>query len=84
MAAYFNSTGNSGLAKGGSGDVLTGIITAFCAQGYKPEEAAILGVYTHGLAADFAAKALSKESMIASDLIHFLSQAFQQLNEWKE
>jgi ADP-dependent NAD(P)H-hydrate dehydratase / NAD(P)H-hydrate epimerase len=82
--AFFNSTGNSGMAKGGSGDVLTGIITAFCAQGYTPANAAILGVYIHGLAADYAAKALSKEAMVASDIITFLSQAFLQLNDSKE
>ncbi len=81
---YFNATGTSGMAKGGSGDVLTGIITAFCAQGYTSAEAAIMGVYVHGLAADFAAKTLSKEAMMASDIITFLSQAFQQLNSWRE
>lgn len=81
---YFNATGNSGMAKGGSGDVLTGIITAFCAQGYAATEAAIMGVYVHGLAADYAAQALSKEVMMASDIITFLSQAFQQVNNWRE
>ena len=74
---YFNSTGNSGMAKGGSGDVLTGIITALLAQGYPPEQAAIFGVYIHGLSGDLAAEVLSKESMMASDLIMFLSQAFK-------
>lgn len=74
--AYFNSTGNAGMAKGGSGDVLTGIITALLAQNYEPEHAAILGVYLHGLAGDFAAAALSKEAVLARDIITFLSQAF--------
>ena len=82
--AYFNSTGNPGMAKGGSGDVLTGIIAALLAQGYSSEKAAILGVYLHGLAGDFAAEALSKEAMIASDIVTFLSQAFLQLSRWKE
>lgn len=77
---FFNSTGNAGMATGGSGDVLTGIISALVAQNYSSEHAAILGVYLHGLAGDFAANALSQESMIASDIITFLSQAFLQLN----
>lgn len=83
-ALFFNTTGNAGMAKGGSGDVLTGIITALCCQQYKPEEAAILGVYLHGLAGDLAAAALSQEAMTAKDIITFLSQGFQQLNDWKK
>jgi NAD(P)H-hydrate epimerase len=77
--SFFNSTGNAGMAKGGNGDVLTGIITAFCAQGYSPVEAAILGVYLHGLAGDLCASALSMEAMIATDIIKFLPQAFRGL-----
>src|SRR5579871_3887695 len=73
---YFNSTGNAGMAKGGSGDALTGIITSFLAQHYSPENAAILGVYIHGLAGDLAAKKRSKESMLASELINNLGDAF--------
>ncbi|MBD99670.1 MAG: bifunctional ADP-dependent NAD(P)H-hydrate dehydratase/NAD(P)H-hydrate epimerase [Verrucomicrobia bacterium] len=73
---YFNSTGNAGMATAGSGDVLTGILTALLAQGYSSKNAAILGVYLHGLAGDFAAKALGMESMIASDIIEALPQAF--------
>lgn len=73
---FFNASGNAGMAKGGSGDVLTGIITALVAQGYSPQEAAILGVYLHGLAGDLAAEGLSKEAMTATDLITFLSPAF--------
>jgi ADP-dependent NAD(P)H-hydrate dehydratase / NAD(P)H-hydrate epimerase len=76
---YFNSTGNAGMAKGGSGDVLTGLISALVAQHYTPLTAAILGVYLHGLSGDLAAKALSMESMLASDLIHHISEAFLQL-----
>lgn len=75
---YFNTTGNAGMAKGGSGDVLTGIITALMAQNYSSEHAALLGVYLHGLAGDFAAHALSQESMTATDIITFLSQSFLQ------
>jgi NAD(P)H-hydrate epimerase len=78
---YFNTTGNAGMAKGGSGDVLTGIITGLCAQGYKPEQAGLLGVYLHGLAGDYAAAELSQEAMTAKDLIQFLSKAFLKLNE---
>jgi NAD(P)H-hydrate epimerase len=73
---YFNSTGNPGMAKGGSGDVLTGVLTALLSQGYSPGEAAILGVYLHGLAGDLAADALSRESMLASDLTDHLGKAF--------
>ena len=75
---YFNSTGNAGLAKGGTGDVLTGIITALVAQGYPPLSAAILGVYLHGLAGDFAAHEKSKEAMTAGDVIEHLPDAFLQ------
>jgi ADP-dependent NAD(P)H-hydrate dehydratase / NAD(P)H-hydrate epimerase len=75
----FNSTGNAGMAKGGSGDVLTGIITALLAQGYEPAHASVLGVYLHGYAGDMAARALSKEAMVATDLIAGLSQSFLQL-----
>ena len=71
------------MAKGGSGDVLTGIITALCAQNYSPGEAALLGVYLHGLAGDLAAAALSKEAMTARDLITFLSQAFLEMEKNK-
>ncbi|HJW15654.1 MAG TPA: NAD(P)H-hydrate dehydratase [Flavisolibacter sp.] len=76
---FFNSTGNAGMAKGGSGDVLTGILTALKAQGYESEQAAILGVYIHGLAGDLAASKLSMESMLASDIIEALSIAFPQI-----
>jgi ADP-dependent NAD(P)H-hydrate dehydratase / NAD(P)H-hydrate epimerase len=77
---FFNSTGNAGMAKGGSGDVLTGIITAFVAQNYSPENAAMLGVYIHGLAGDLGANALGQQSLVAGDIITFLSQAFLSLS----
>jgi NAD(P)H-hydrate epimerase len=77
---FFNTTGNAGLAKGGSGDILTGIITALLAQKYEPLHAAFLGVYIHGLAADLALEQQSMESMIASDVIKYLGIAFNSLH----
>jgi len=77
--SYFNSTGNPGMAKGGSGDVLTGILTALLGQSYSPGEAALLGVYLHGLAGDLAAAAHSQESMLPSDLTDQLGKAFRQI-----
>lgn len=76
---YFNNTGNAGMATAGSGDVLTGMITGLLAQGYSSEDAAILGVYLHGLAGDIAAKEFSQEAMLAGDLIDNIGQAFKQL-----
>lgn len=69
---YFNSTGNSGMAKGGSGDVLTGYITGLVARGYSTEDAAILGVYNHGLAGDITAGHFGIEGMNSRDIIDFL------------
>lgn len=77
---YFNSTGNPGMATGGSGDVLTGILTAFLTQGYKPLEAALLGVYLHGLAGDLAAEEHGFVSMIAGDIIDYLGKAFRKIS----
>ncbi len=77
----FNSTGNSGMATAGSGDVLTGIITALLARGYKKEDACRVGMYLHGLAGNIAAKELGKESLIASDIITYLPKAFLMLSE---
>lgn len=74
--AFFNSTGNAGMATAGSGDVLTGILTGLLAQGYNSIEAAILGVYLHGLAGDFAAKEFSMEALIAGDIIVNLGRVF--------
>jgi len=79
--SLFNSTGNPGMATGGSGDVLTGILTALLAQQYPPGQAALLGVYLHGLAGDFAAAALSEEAMIAGDISQQLGKAFRQLQK---
>ena len=77
---FENTTGNSGLAKGGSGDALTGIITSFLAQGYTTLEAAKLGVYLHGLAADITLQTQSEESMLITDVIENLGLAFKYLN----
>lgn len=74
-----NSTGNAGLAKGGSGDALTGMITAFLAQGYSPFDAAKIGVYLHGLAADLALRNQSMESMLISDVIDCIGPGFKKL-----
>ena len=75
----FNSTGNAGMATAGSGDVLTGIITALLARGYQQREACLVGMYLHGLAGDIAAKHLGQESLIASDIIQYLPAAFERL-----
>ena len=77
----FNPTGNAGMATAGSGDVLTGIITALLARGYEPKAACIVGVYLHGLAGDLAARDLGEESLIAEDIIRYLSRAFKRLKE---
>lgn len=69
---HFNSTGNPGMATGGTGDVLTGIITSLLAQKYSPADAAILGVYQHGLAGDRAAAARGQTALIASDVVEHL------------
>jgi ADP-dependent NAD(P)H-hydrate dehydratase / NAD(P)H-hydrate epimerase len=76
----FNTSGNAGMAKAGSGDTLTGIITALLAQSYAPANAASLGVYLHGYAGDIAAGLFSEEAMLPSDLIHCLGKVFL---EWK-
>lgn len=76
-AAYYNETGNAGMATAGSGDVLTGIITGLLAQGYEPEDACKFGVYLHGLAGDLAAEDISQEALIASDIYKYLGKAFQ-------
>ena len=74
---FENPTGNPGMATGGSGDVLTGVIAALCAQGLAPLDAARGGAYVHGLAGDLAAEQLGQLSMIASDLLDFLPAAFE-------
>lgn len=77
---FYNITGNSGLAKGGSGDILTGIITSFLAQHYSEKEAAILGVWFHGRAAEFASEKHSKESVLPTNIIDEFGTVFKELN----
>lgn len=78
-SVIFNSTGNGGMATAGSGDVLTGIIVGLMARGYTTAEAALVGMYLHGLAGDIAADGMGMESLIASDIINALPKAFKQL-----
>ena len=73
---YLNPTGNHGMATGGSGDVLSGIIGSFLAQGMDVVDAAVAGVFIHGLAGDFAADNLTPRSLIASDMIDALPDVF--------
>lgn len=76
---YINSTGNSGMATGGSGDVLTGLICGLISQGYSNIDAALIGVFLHGLSGDFALLDNAQETLIASDIINNLSKAFKDL-----
>ena len=72
---YVNETGNSALAKAGTGDILTGMISGLCAQGMKPYNAAVLGVYLHGKAGEIASGMLSEYSVLASDLLKYIPLA---------
>ena len=78
---YENTTGNAALATAGSGDVLTGIITSLLAQSYEPIDAAIIGVYLHGLTADIALPETGYQSFIASDIILNIGKAFLSLEK---
>ena len=78
---FFNPTGNPGMATGGSGDVLTGILLALVAQGYSREEACKLGVYIHGLAGDIAAEEMTETGMISSDIINALPNAWKKIRQ---
>jgi NAD(P)H-hydrate epimerase len=73
---HFNSTGNAGMATGGSGDVLCGMILSLLAQGHPPCEAAVTATFLHGLAGDLAAQQHSQESLIASDIINYIGKTF--------
>ncbi|UYQ94291.1 NAD(P)H-hydrate dehydratase [Chitinophaga horti] len=79
-AVYFNTTGNPGMATGGSGDVLTGILTSLLAQGYSPKAAIVFGVWLHGSAGDQAAARLSEEALLPEDIIDSLGQVFIRLS----
>lgn len=74
---YFNATGNHGMAKGGSGDVLTGLLTGLLAQGYPVKEAAILGAWLHGKAGDIAAGRYTANGMTAGNIIECLPAAWE-------
>jgi hydroxyethylthiazole kinase-like uncharacterized protein yjeF len=76
---YFNSTGNPGMAKGGSGDALTGMILGFLSQGYSAEHASVISVYLHGLAGDLASIEKTETSLLASDLIEHIPHAISQI-----
>jgi hydroxyethylthiazole kinase-like uncharacterized protein yjeF len=78
---YYNSTGNPGMATAGSGDVLTGIILSLLSQGYAPGEASVLGVFIHGMAGDLAVSEQSPESLIASDIINNIGNAFNKIKK---
>ncbi len=79
--SYFNTTGNPGMARGGSGDVLTGVLTALLAQGYTLRDTCLLGVFVHGYAGDLARREKGETGMIATDICEALPVAFQLLQE---
>ncbi len=79
-SVLFNSSGNPGMATGGSGDVLTGVITALRAQGYNPQAACVLGVYVHGLAGDIAASVHGQEGMKAGDIVENLGGTWRMVS----
>jgi NAD(P)H-hydrate epimerase len=76
---FVNRTGNPGMATGGAGDVLTGVIAAIIAQGLPPFEAAVLGVHAHGLAGDIARSHSGEVGLIAGDIVDALADAFEAL-----
>ena len=78
---YINTTGNPGMATGGSGDVLTGVIASFLAQGMNPQTAACAGVYVHGYAGDLVAKNYGEDGLIAGDLPLAIALAIKELSE---
>ncbi|MEP7143609.1 MAG: NAD(P)H-hydrate dehydratase [Ferruginibacter sp.] len=77
--AFFNTTGNAGMATAGSGDVLTGMLTSLLAQGYSQKNTCLLGVYLHGMAGDIAAEKMSQEAMIAGDIIDCIGEAYKKI-----
>jgi hydroxyethylthiazole kinase-like uncharacterized protein yjeF len=82
-SCFFNSTGNPGMATAGCGDVLTGMILSLLAQGYSPNEAAILGTFIHGLAGDFAAAENGQQALIASDIVKNIGYAFKKIESYE-
>jgi NAD(P)H-hydrate epimerase len=81
---FVNPTGNPGMATGGSGDVLSGMIASLLMQLRDPLQAAIAAVYVHGLSGDLAAQKLSEKALVAGDLIRFLPQALKMLQDKAE
>jgi NAD(P)H-hydrate epimerase len=81
---FFNSTGNPGMATGGSGDVLTGILLGLKAQGYSSLEACLLGVFLHGLAGDLAAEKWGLEALTANNIAHHLGGAFKRVSHYNQ
>ena len=79
-----NTTGNAAMAKAGSGDVLAGIITGLMAQHLRPDDAAVLGVYLHGLCGDHARKELGSYSVLAGDLLKMLGRTLKELEDMTE
>jgi hydroxyethylthiazole kinase-like uncharacterized protein yjeF len=77
--AYFNSTGNPGMATAGSGDVLTGIITSLLAQGFSSKDSAVLGMYLHGKSGDMAAEKYGESGLKAGDIVDFIGKAIESL-----
>ncbi|MEN0045976.1 MAG: NAD(P)H-hydrate dehydratase [Bacteroidota bacterium] len=77
---YFSSAGNPGMGTGGSGDVLTGMLTGLLAQQYSPLESCLIGVHLHGVAGDLAAKELGQESLMAGDLVEFIGKVYLELS----
>ena len=81
LKIYVNTSGNSALAKAGSGDVLTGLISGFMAQGLPVEDASVLGVYLHGLSGELASDDLTVYSVLATDLIDYIPLAVKKIME---
>ncbi len=82
-AVFYNMRGNAGMAKGGSGDVLTGMLVSLLAQNYSPAEAALFGVWLHGAAGDVAVPRYSQEAMLPGNLIDSIGEVFRQLAKKK-
>lgn len=81
---YINISGNDGMATGGCGDILTGLIAGLLAQGLSPLDASRLGVYIHGLAGDLAEKRLGRRGMIAGDIVASIPEAFTTLENFEQ
>jgi NAD(P)H-hydrate epimerase len=77
---FVNPTGNPGMASGGTGDVLTGVLGAFLARGLDPEAALLSSVYLHGSAGDVAAERVGEESLVARDVVAAIPEAFKRLS----